>query len=138
MLNTFVSQDNKDPLVCAMPVTVYARDRLMRVRRDYGGPTISFHQAMKKLGQKGEVEEEEEQLPISQLRATRERLESRSLFLPSLWSTPRGKCLRLSPASSKRKGRTKASAGGAPKKAKLLVSVLSAARAGKVYFELFL
>lgn len=33
LLNTFMSQDNKDPLVCAMPVMVFVRDPLLRVRR---------------------------------------------------------------------------------------------------------
>lgn len=29
--NTFASQDNKDPLICAMPVAVYTRDPLLQV-----------------------------------------------------------------------------------------------------------
>lgn len=53
MLNAFVSPNNKDPMVCAMLVTVIERDPILRVRRDYGGPTMSLNQAMKELAQRG-------------------------------------------------------------------------------------
>lgn len=29
-----------DPLICAMPVAVYARDWLLQVQKDYGGLTM--------------------------------------------------------------------------------------------------
>lgn len=53
MLNTFLSQDNKDPLVCTMPVEVYAKDLQLRVRKDYGGLTMSLDQALKELAKEG-------------------------------------------------------------------------------------
>lgn len=65
MLNTFVSQNNKEPLVCAMSVTVFVGDPLLRERKDYGGPTISLEQAQKKLAHREEAEDEEEQPSIS-------------------------------------------------------------------------
>lgn len=59
MLSTFVSQDNKHLLVCAMLVTVFMRGPILRARRDYGGSTMFLDQAMKVLPKRGEAEEEE-------------------------------------------------------------------------------
>lgn len=47
-----------------MPVAVFARDPLLRVRRDYCGSVMSLEQALKDLAQRGEAKEEEEQLSI--------------------------------------------------------------------------
>lgn len=66
-----------------MPVAVYARDPLLRVWREYGGPTMSPKQAFKELARRGEAKDKEEQLSISQLQATRERLEQAE-FTPPL------------------------------------------------------
>lgn len=107
MLNTFVSQDNKDPVVCAMPLAVYVRDQLLRARNDYGGPTMSLEQALKELAQRGEVEgevEEEEHLSIFQLEARRERVELVESTIPLAVVDPKGKHPRL-PPSLKRKER---------------------------------
>lgn len=87
MLNTFVSKDSKDPLVCAVPVAVYARDHLLWVRRDYGGSRMSLNQALKEMAQRGEAEEEKEQLSISKSGRQVKDLSQRSLSLALLWST---------------------------------------------------
>lgn len=44
-----LNQDNKDPLICAIPVTVFVRDPLLRVRKYYGGLSMSLEQALKGL-----------------------------------------------------------------------------------------
>lgn len=46
-----------------MPVTVYARDPLLRECRDYGGPTMPLEQAQKELSQEEGVDKDEH-LPI--------------------------------------------------------------------------
>lgn len=43
IFNTFVSQDNKDPLISPMLMAVYARDLLLWVKKDYGVPTMSLN-----------------------------------------------------------------------------------------------
>lgn len=60
-----MSQDNKDPLVCAKPVVIHAGDPVLRVQREYIGLNITLEQAQKELDQRGEAGEEEEHLSIS-------------------------------------------------------------------------
>lgn len=99
MLNTFVSKDSKLPLVCAIA---------------HGGLTRDHKGTMAKMAQRGEAEEEE-QLSMSQSWRQVKDWSHRSLSLPSLWSARR-KVPKLPPGSLEKM--TKASAGGALKKAK--------------------
>lgn len=78
-------------MVIAMPVTAFSREPLLRVRNDNGGPITSLEQTQKELAQREEVEEEEEQLPISQLRVTREGLEPTVSIVPLATLDPKGK-----------------------------------------------
>lgn len=59
VFNTFVSSDNKDHLIQAMPTPVYMKDTLMQVRRNYDDHTMPLEQAQKDLAQQGEADEEE-------------------------------------------------------------------------------
>lgn len=72
-------------------------------------PTMSLELALKELSQGGEVEEEEEHLSISQLRARRERVESIESIIPLPWSIQRGKHPKT-PASRPQKKRKKTKA----------------------------
>lgn len=49
VLITFMSEDNKNLLVCVMPMAVYVRDPLLMVWMAYGGLTMSLDQALKEL-----------------------------------------------------------------------------------------
>lgn len=79
--------DNKDPGF-TMPVAVYARDPLLRVRMDYGGPTMSLNRLVKELALKGDAEEEERRSCQFLNSVPKGRDWSRrSLFLLSSWLT---------------------------------------------------
>lgn len=69
VFNTFLSQDKKYPLVCAMPMAVFASESLLEVLKDYGGPTTPLEQALS-WSRRG-AKEEEEDLSIAQLRVRR-------------------------------------------------------------------
>lgn len=66
VFNTFVGKDNKDPLICTMPMPVYARGELMLMRKDYGNPNMPLQQAQRELAREGEADEKEH-LAIAQL-----------------------------------------------------------------------
>lgn len=42
LFNTFMSQDNKGSLIYVMLVAVYTREPLLRVQKEYSGPTMSL------------------------------------------------------------------------------------------------
>lgn len=54
MFNTFVSQGNKDPLICAMPMAIYVANELLWVRKEYGGPMKPLELPQKELARKRE------------------------------------------------------------------------------------
>lgn len=53
---------------------IWAKDPLMRIKRNYGGPIVPLEQAQQELFKEDEIEEEEH-LSIAQLRARRKRSE---------------------------------------------------------------
>lgn len=91
VFNVFVSQDSKEPLVITMPVTVLSGDQLLRVRKNYVASTMTLEQAHKELALIEEADEEEEQLPISQLQDKRERLEPTESIVLLGMVDPKGK-----------------------------------------------
>lgn len=105
----------------------------MRMRRDYDSPAMSLKQ---ELAGSVEDEEDEEHLLISQLQATRERVEPADSILPFAVVDPKGKPLKTPSSKQKKRKKTKAFAGGAPKKAKILASTMFVARTVRVLFKL--
>lgn len=91
MFNTFVSQANKDPLICFMPMAVFVRHPLLRVRKGYSGPTMPLEQELKELAQGEEAEEEKKHLPISQLWERRKRVEPTESIIPLAMVDPNRK-----------------------------------------------
>lgn len=78
-------------------------------------------------------------MSISQLQARRERVKLAESSVPLAVVDPKGKVTKtLSNKSFKKRKKTKAYDKGAPKKAKLLASAISAVGASNVYFELCL
>lgn len=65
-----------------MLVTVLARDPVLRVRRDYSGLSMTLEQAQKETSQREGAKEEEDQLWLSQLWATREGLKPAESIVP--------------------------------------------------------
>lgn len=59
---SFVALNNQEPLAVGMPVTMFARDLHLRLRKDYLGTTIMLEQVQHQLVQQ---EETEHQLQIS-------------------------------------------------------------------------
>lgn len=104
VFNTFMSQDNKDLLICAVHVAVYARDLLLRVRKDYGAPTMPLEQAQQELVQEGE-EEEEEHLSFSQLWVRMYKVEPAESIFPLAMVDQNERLLKFPLASHTRKGR---------------------------------
>lgn len=85
MFNTFVRQDNKDPLICAMPVAVYLRDPLIRVRKEFGGPTMSLAQAYKELTKGGDPKRRRNTCRFPSFKREGRKSSWRSPSLPLRW-----------------------------------------------------
>lgn len=134
MLKTFMSQDNKDPLVCAMPVAICARKPLLRVRKDYG-LTMSLKQAQKELAQR---EEEEEHLSILSTSGNKGMGRAGGVYPSPCHGDPKGKASDTPSASPKRKGRRLRPLLGEWPKKKLLASMMSTVRTARLCFELLL
>lgn len=99
----------------------------MRVRKDYGGPTMTIEQAHHRLSQREEVEEEDDQLSISQLRPTKDRLEPAKSIIPLATVDPKRK-VPETPSSELKKSKLVKASEGEPKKTKPMGSTIFAAR----------
>lgn len=99
-LNSFVSKKNKDPLIYAFVVPIWAKDPM--IKRNYGGPTMPLEQAQKELLQEDEIEEEEHLL-IAQLRARRKRSDPSESIVPVAVMDPKGKAVEVPTSKPQRK-----------------------------------
>lgn len=126
---SFVALNNQEPLAVGMPVTMFARDLHLWLRKDYLRTTITLEQVQRHLVQ---PEETEDQLQISQLRVTQDRLEPDKSITPLGRVDPKGKTPKT-PLSNPKKRRLVKASKGEPKKTKLMASAISAAKTVKVY-----
>lgn len=73
MVNTFINKDNKDPLICAMPVARLCKILVDVAEERLRRPIMPLGQVQWELAQGGEANKEELHLSISQLWARKDR-----------------------------------------------------------------
>lgn len=106
---SFVALNSQEPLMVAIPVTVFIGDLHLRVRRNYLGLIMTPEQASHQLTQREQTEEAKDHLLFSQLRAMSDSLEPVEFIAPFATVDPKGKAIETPSSNPKKKTLVQAS-----------------------------